>query len=488
MLRPDLLQPLEPSQRKAVIQAARTLQVAGFECFLVGGCVRDLIRGQSTRDLDLTTNALPQESRKLFKKTIPTGIEHGTITVRLQGHSLELTTYRTEGTYSDGRRPDEVKFGQSLSEDLCRRDFTVNALAYDPVSSMLIDEHGGLADLQQRLIRTIGKPEDRFFEDGLRPIRACRFLSTLDFRLEKDTEKALSNTEIHNRTALVAIERFTEELRKGLKSANPLPMLSTIQSTGLLQIFLNRANLQTPPVELSRTELCIQAILTKHPEMPEQPILARENMLAHYEKQTQSISDSSDWLIDIRIFCWLRAIFPGLPYQELIGLLRRWKFPNHTMLCMEASALLMTLPVPPKTAFADSQGNSPSKERATLADSSTEPSREWLSYRALIRQTLFQLFRILDHRLEDFLFSWIAYLDSFAAEATSKRECLQELQAGYRDPFRIKDLNVNGKDLMELGFQGKEIGNVLQRCLEKVWEDPTLNSRDRLLEIVGRPE
>ena len=484
MLRPDLLQPLEPSQRKAVIQAARTLQVAGFECFLVGGCVRDLIRGQSTRDLDLTTNALPEQSRQLFKKTIPTGIEHGTITVRLQGHSLELTTYRTEGTYSDGRRPDEVRFGQSLSEDLCRRDFTVNALAYDPVSSELVDEHGGLQDLEQRLIRTIGKPEDRFFEDGLRPIRACRFLSTLDFQLEKNTEIALADPEIHKRASLVAIERFTEELRKGLKSANPLPMLSTIQSTGLLQIFLNRANLQTPPVELSQTELCIQAIPTNHPEMQEQPILARENRLAHYQKQTHSISDSLDWLIDIRIYCWLRAIFPGLPYQELIGLLRRWKFPNHTMLCMEASALLMALPVPPKTAFADSQ----SKERATLADSSTVQSQELISYRVLIRQTLFQLFRILDHRLEDFLFSWTAYLNSFAPEATSKHECLQELQTGYRDPFRIKDLKVNGKDLMELGFQGKQIGDVLQRCLEQVWKDPTLNSRDSLLEIAGRPQ
>ena len=102
---------------------------AGFECYLVGGCVRDLLLGRSVKDLDLTSNAHPEQSRKLFKKTIPTGIEHGTITVRLFGQSLELTTYRTEGTYSDGRRPDQVAFGQSLSEDLCRRDFTVNALA-----------------------------------------------------------------------------------------------------------------------------------------------------------------------------------------------------------------------------------------------------------------------------------------------------------------------------------------------------------------------
>lgn len=480
MLHPDLLQPLEPTQRQAVQEIARVLQESGYECYLVGGCVRDLLRGMPAKDLDLTTDALPQESRKLFKKTIPTGIEHGTITVRMLGHSLELTTYRTEGSYTDGRRPDQVQFGKSLSEDLCRRDFTVNALAYDPISEDLVDEHGGLDDLKNRLIRTIGEARDRFFEDGLRPIRACRFLSTLEFRLEETTQKALSEPEVQKRTAMVAIERFTDELRKGLKSADPMPMLLEIHKSGLLSVFLNRANVESSGEALTDDELMFQALANQksnnsgdtrpleHGEnrsLQALPIDVKRKGFAWFKERAADIENSSDWLVDIRVFLWLHSLFPYSNSSDLMAILKRWKFPNHTVQCLEASFLLLDA--------LDAVGM---KNNTGWQRSNGLPE---------IRKSLFQLSKVLDHRLESFLLTWQAYIQCIAPEAGHMKETVDALNSSYTsDPFRIKDLALSGKDLMEMGFQGKQIGDVLQNCLEEVWKDPTINTRERLIEFL----
>lgn len=463
MHRPELLNPLTSLQRKAVLEAAEELQRAGFECYLVGGCVRDLLLGRPVKDLDLTSNALPEQSRKLFRKTIPTGIEHGTITVRLHGQSLELTTYRTEGTYSDGRHPDEVRFGQSLIEDLSRRDFTVNALAYDPLSETLVDEHAGLEDLNAGLIRTIGQPEDRFFEDGLRPIRACRFLSTLGFRLEAATEQAMTNPEVQKRTALVAIERFTDELRKGMKAADPTAMLIGLQDTGLLALFLPESLSSPQPAPSAHEILALKGSYQKNPETfredsyPGDGKKPEDDPVERYRRQCPADANALDWLVDIRMYFWLSAIFSSEPEEEKELLLRTWKFPNHTLICFQACANLLE-----------------------FWNESMKPSRNHSAYSN--RKRLFQLSRILDHRLSDFLQCLRSALQVFPAPHPDLPSFVDALVVTYEnDPFRIKDLEISGRDLMQLGFQGPAIGSALQHCLEEVWKDPSRNEKQWLI-------
>ena len=232
-----LLEALPHKTRKNIDNVYKVLRGAGYESYLVGGAVRDLILGRPVGDLDLATDAHPETVNRLFKRTIPTGIKHGTVTVLMGGEAFEVTTFRADSDYSDGRRPDQVRYAKTLSEDLSRRDFTVNALSYEPGEKRLVDEHGGLEDLDARLIRTIGKAKERFFEDGLRPIRACRFLATLGFTLDEETRLSLEDPEVQKRTAMIAVERFCDELRKGLKADTVSAMFRALVDSGLLFIF-----------------------------------------------------------------------------------------------------------------------------------------------------------------------------------------------------------------------------------------------------------
>ncbi|MBI3396148.1 MAG: hypothetical protein HY042_09965 [Spirochaetia bacterium] len=237
--KPDLLLLLDQPRRDAVLELDRALKDAGYECYLVGGVVRDLLMGRSPGDCDFATNAHPNAVRKIFRRTVPTGIKHGTITVLLGGESFEVTTYRSESGYTDARRPDHVDFADTLEEDLSRRDFTVNALAYDAGTGVLQDAYDGLRDMDRKLIRTIGLARDRFFEDGLRPVRACRFCATLGFALEENTRSALADPDVQKRTAQVAVERFTDELWKGFKVPLVSAMIRPLESTGLCRLFLD---------------------------------------------------------------------------------------------------------------------------------------------------------------------------------------------------------------------------------------------------------
>lgn len=197
----------------------RTLEEAGFEAYAVGGCVRDALLLLPAKDVDITTSAKPWQVKALFAKTFDTGIEHGTITVLLHGTGYEVTTFRTEDGYSDHRRPDHVSYTLSLEEDLSRRDFTINAMAFHPESERLIDPFGGREDLENRLIRCVGDPYERFDEDALRMLRAVRFAARLGFTIEdktRDAIRALSPT-----LRYVSKERIFEELKKTLMSDHP---------------------------------------------------------------------------------------------------------------------------------------------------------------------------------------------------------------------------------------------------------------------------
>ncbi len=174
-----------------VIALCERLRSQGKRAWIVGGCVRDLLLGRAAADWDVATDARPKELLSIFPRAIPTGIDHGTVTVVQHGHHYEVTTLRGEGTYSDGRRPDWVEFVDDITADLARRDFTVNAMAIDPVDAQLIDPFDGRVDLQRGVLRAVGNPQERFAEDGLRVLRAARFVATLELELDPATRAAI---------------------------------------------------------------------------------------------------------------------------------------------------------------------------------------------------------------------------------------------------------------------------------------------------------
>lgn len=190
----------------------------GYEAFAVGGCVRDAIMGRTPHDWDITTSARPEEVKAIFNKTIDTGIKHGTVTVMLKGVGYEVTTYRIDGEYEDGRHPSEVLFTKNLSEDLKRRDFTINAMAYNDKAGV-IDLFGGVDDLEKKTIRCVGNATERFTEDALRILRAVRFSAQLDFSIDESTYNAIY--ELSDMLALISRERIQEEMTKLITSPKP---------------------------------------------------------------------------------------------------------------------------------------------------------------------------------------------------------------------------------------------------------------------------
>ncbi|TGL72868.1 CCA tRNA nucleotidyltransferase [Leptospira jelokensis] len=213
-----------------------TLKKAGYECYLVGGSVRDLVMNKIPKEYDFTTNAEPKQVKKLFRTVIDTGIDHGTVTIVLDKVNYEVTTYRIDKDYHDGRRPEHVEFGTTLEEDLKRRDFTMNALAFDIQTGRLVDEHFGLKDIENKMIRTIGNPIKRFSEDGLRPIRALRFASTLNFTIETETKKAIQETK--SITQKVSLERFQDEILKSFLGDNPAKMIQLLVEENIFPLFV----------------------------------------------------------------------------------------------------------------------------------------------------------------------------------------------------------------------------------------------------------
>ena len=218
----------------SVVELCRRLERAGFRAWAVGGGLRDLLMERVPKDWDLATSATPQQVMKVFERVIPTGIAHGTVTVMLGKEGFELTTLRGEGAYSDGRHPDSVHFIEDIEQDLARRDFTVNAVAYDPLADKLIDPFGGVRDLRARVLRTVGTAADRFGEDGLRVLRAARFVATLGFELEADTERSIPGA--LGSFAKVSPERVREEWLRTLGAELPSRGFEVMLRTGILGV------------------------------------------------------------------------------------------------------------------------------------------------------------------------------------------------------------------------------------------------------------
>jgi tRNA nucleotidyltransferase (CCA-adding enzyme) len=215
-----------------VFQIAHRLRRAGFQAWLVGGAVRDSIMCREPHDWDIATNARPDAVVGLFDRVVETGIKHGTVTVIIDGEPFEVTTFRGDGAYSDGRRPDSVTFLDTIEQDLARRDFTINAIAYDPIAGTFADPYAGREDIEASLLRAVGDPHARFREDGLRMLRAARFAAVLGFSTDQATWQALGS-ELHMLNGLAA-ERIHDEWVKALGSAKPSMFFETLRGTGML--------------------------------------------------------------------------------------------------------------------------------------------------------------------------------------------------------------------------------------------------------------
>jgi len=261
----------------------------GFQAYLVGGCVRDALLGKTPKDFDVATNALPEQVVAAFPKVIPTGIEHGTVTVLMHGVPVEVTTFRTEGKYEDGRRPTSVSFNATITEDLSRRDFTINAMAYNPLERELLDPFGGLIDLEAKLIRCVGIAGERFAEDGLRPMRAVRFMAVLGFSIETETRLALAPSVPVFRK--VAIERINTEFSKMLTTRFAAEALAQLHGAQLLHEFL--------------------------PEVVEEPVLPYVLKCVGHAKPALPIR--------------LAALLHPLGAEKAQGVLERLKFPTKTI-------------------------------------------------------------------------------------------------------------------------------------------------------------
>lgn len=231
-----------------------------YDCYIVGGSIRDLLIGRHPKEFDLATDATPETVQSLFEKTIPTGIKYGTVTIFQNEAQYQITTFRSEGKYSDGRHPDHVEFTKDIKKDLARRDFTINAVAYNPLNFEMVDEFQGLEDLKQKIIKAVGNPKKRLEEDGLRAFRGIRFAALLEFTIEQETLAAIVES-LKNWQQLASKERIYDELKKILQTENP--------SLGLNY-------LEFPDIDKYEKNVRLAALIQKKPEVMEFVLAKKE--------------------------------------------------------------------------------------------------------------------------------------------------------------------------------------------------------------------
>ncbi len=425
----------------------------GKKAYLVGGAVRDTLRGEAPEDWDLATDATPEEVMRLFRRVIPTGIKHGTVTIHYKGRPIETTTFRTESGYSDGRRPDAVSFAATIEEDLSRRDFTMNAIAVELPGGKIVDPFGGERDIRARLIRCVGDPAERFGEDGLRPLRATRFMAQLNFRLDPATLRAIPLA--LSKTAMVAVERIRDELDKTLAAAQPSLSFRVMEETGLLTLIL-------PELAACRGV--------------EQKGFHRFDVLDH-------LLLSCDGAPRERPIVRLAALFHdiGKPLVRAMGPDGVWTFYRHE----EESArlardLLTRLRYP--TATIDAVVH-------LIAVHMFHYEETWTD--AAVRRFVARVG--IDHLADAYAlrradtYGTTGALPPPEAGAPLADRVDRVLAAGKA--LSIRDLAVSGEDLAAIGIpRGPRMGILLKELLETVLDDPEMNQKDRLLTVVRRLE
>jgi tRNA nucleotidyltransferase/poly(A) polymerase len=426
----------------------------GLQCHLVGGAVRDLVMGRPVTDLDIATDATPDRVAAIFRRVIPTGIRHGTVTVLYKGARFEVTTFRTESGYSDGRRPDAVTFSSSLLEDLSRRDFTMNALAWDLADGTLRDPYDGRADIAAGLIRAIGDAEQRFREDGLRPLRACRFAAQLGFRVEEATAAAIPRT--LTVVAAVSAERVHDELVKILLSPAPSVGLELMRATGILSVIL--------------------------PELAEGVGVAQGDLHCHdvFTHCLKSCDAAPARSLELRLAALLHDV--GKPRARGEGPGGRPTFHGHEAVSREIAALvLQRLRFP--TAVV---------KRVThlVAHHMFNYQEVWTD--AAVRRLIA---RVGEDAMDDLVAlrraDQLGMCEDNALRFPSGLARLVERVQEVRSrghAFSLRDLAVDGSRVMaRLGLPpGPAVGTILQHLLQAVLDDPALNEEQKLLEIAEK--
>ena len=437
-----------PKHVKAII---KTLEEAGFEGYAVGGCVRDTLLQKEPDDWDITTNASPTQVKELFYRTIDTGIQHGTVTVLIDKETYEVTTYRIDGEYEDSRHPKEVIFTANLLEDLKRRDFTINAMAYNDASG-IVDAFGGIQDLENKVIRCVGNPVERFSEDALRMMRAVRFSGQLGYEIEERTGQAVS--QLAPTLSKISAERICTELTKLMVSPHP-DYLRKAYELGMTKVFLPEFD-EAMETEQNNPHHCYNVgehILHSLTHVRKDKVL-RFAMLFHDlgKAVTKTVDEE------------------GIDH-----------FYGHVEKSAEIADKRM------RSLRFDNDTREKVVRLVKYHDHKIELTKKAVR-RAIVKvgEDIFPY--LLEVKRADFLSQSLYKREEKEAE-------LQQLTALYqqilneKDCISIKNLAVNGSDLIAMGMKpGREIGEKLQTLFELVLEDPTCNTKDFLLSQISLSE
>lgn len=431
-----------------VVNIMDTLNGSGYEAFIVGGCVRDAVLGRSPDDWDIATSADPAVVKSMFERTADTGLKHGTVTVLAGSGSYEITTFRIDGRYIDGRHPESVEYTRSLEEDLSRRDFTVNAMAYHPAAG-LIDPFNGMTDIRNRLIRTVGNPDDRFHEDALRMLRAVRFSAQLDFEVDSGTLRSIA--ENCRLICKVSSERIREEMTKILMSDNPLKFI-LLRDTGLLQFTMPELEVcfhipQNNPYHIYNVG--VHSLYAA--AAAEKDFCLRWAMLLHDIGKSLSRFTDADGTDH----------FYGHPEKSAelaFNVLNRLRFDKRS-----ADRILRLI---------------------------RYHDREILPYEKAVGKAVSSMGAdIFEDLLRVKEADKTAQNPEYLEKARAYIGELKRVYLGIRERnacLDLKSLSINGDDLLGLGFpKGREVGDALERLLDMVIEQPELNERGKLLGIAA---
>jgi tRNA nucleotidyltransferase/poly(A) polymerase len=434
-------------------ELAAVFNAHGKQVFLVGGAVRDALRGARQTDWDLASDALPDDVMRMFPGVIPTGIKHGTVTVRYKKHSIEVTTLRTDGDYVDGRHPGNVRYNASIEEDLFRRDFTINAVAAALPEGRIIDPFGGRGDIEKKLIRCVGRAVDRLNEDGLRALRAFRFASQLGFDIDEELLAAIR--ERPGMIAPVSMERVKAEFDKIIASDKPSSALLQMEQCGLLGLVL--------------PELL-------HCRGVEQKGYHRFDVLTH-SLLACDYAARSGYKRTVR----LAALFhdAGKPATAKLGDYGEWTFHNHEVLSADITRAIMT-----RFRYSNDEIDETVhlvREHMFNYTDSWSASAVRRFVRRVGEENIPALFAL--RRADSFGMFGVEPPPELLLDFQNRIDSV--LEAGRA--LSLKDLAVNGRDLMEAGIpSGKKMGVILQSLLEAVLEDPEMNSKGKLLEMAER--
>ncbi len=423
-----------------------TLMAAGYEAYAVGGCVRDSVLGRMPSDWDITTSAKPEETKRLFSRTIDTGIKHGTVTVMLDKEGFEVTTYRIDGEYEDGRHPKEVIYTASLEEDLKRRDFTINAMAYNERDG-LVDIFGGIRDIERGVIRCVGDARERFAEDALRMLRAVRFSAQLGYQIEEDTKTAIRA--MSENLKLVSAERIQTELVKLVTSEHP-DYLRVAYETGITKQFFPEFDrcMETPQNSPHHCYCVGEHILHTMLATPPDKIL-RLGALFHDIGKPPTYTVDEEGMIHNRKH-------PSVGEDMTKRILRRLRFDNDTIEKVSKIVLYHDQDIALTEAGV--------RRAASRMGEDIFPLVLQIHYADISAQS--------DYKREEKIWKY-TYIKRLYEGICERKECLT-----------LKDLAVTGSDLIAAGMSpGRELGAVLHNMLELVLEHPEYNSKEYLLSL-----